>query len=116
MIYYDDNGTADDYDDESGSFAYGWGLYISNPQATRPVIVTIPHPCDDFSTVPLGIESYKLWDAKYILFNGAGREVKWTNQAPFTNTKSLSDPTRVAAHPYNKAYQAFADDIRNQFT
>ncbi len=116
MIYYDDNGTADEYDDENGSFAYGWGLYISNPQATRPVIVTIPHPCDDFSTVPLGIESFKLWDAKYILFNGAGREVKWTNQAPFTNTKSLSDPTRIAAHPYNKAYQAFADDIRSQFS
>lgn len=115
MQYSDNNGTTDTYDDVQGSFAKGWGLYIMNPAATRPVIVTLPHPCDDFSTVAIGIEAFKLWDAKYVLFSGAGREVRWTNVPPFTNAKSLSDPTRVAAHPYNKAYQAFADDIRASF-
>ncbi|MEF3694145.1 MAG: FlgD immunoglobulin-like domain containing protein [Candidatus Cloacimonadota bacterium] len=115
MQYSDNNGTTDTYDDVVGSFAKGWGLYIMYPAASRPVIVTVPHPTDDFSTVPIGVEAFKLWDAKYILFSGAGREVRWTNVPPFNNSKSLSDPTRVSAHPYNKAYQAFADDIRDTF-
>ena len=46
--YYDGNGTIDTYDDELGSFDYGWGLFIHNPQSTNPVILTVPHPNDDF--------------------------------------------------------------------
>ncbi|MDD4310769.1 MAG: fibronectin type III domain-containing protein, partial [Candidatus Cloacimonetes bacterium] len=59
-------------------------------------------------------EAFKVWDAKFLLIAGAGREVLWTNAAPYNNSKSLSDPTRVAAHPFNTAYKKFADVIRAQ--
>lgn len=29
MLYYDDNGTQDTYDDELGAFIYGWGLLFT---------------------------------------------------------------------------------------
>ncbi|MDZ4121798.1 MAG: hypothetical protein U1C33_05220, partial [Candidatus Cloacimonadaceae bacterium] len=113
--YYDDNGTIDPYDDEIGAFEYGWGLFIYNPASTRPIIITVPHPCDDYPTPAVGYETFQLWNAKFLLIAGAGREVKWTNVPPYTNAKSLSDPTRVANHPYNKSYQMFCDHIRNEF-
>lgn len=115
MTYYDDNGTADPYDDEIGAFAYGWGLYIYNPSGTRPAIITVPHPCDDFATPAVGLYALEVWNARYLMINGAGREVRWTNVGTYTNTKSLSDPTRVAAHPYNYAYTRFTDKIRAEF-
>ncbi|MDZ4182603.1 MAG: fibronectin type III domain-containing protein, partial [Candidatus Cloacimonadaceae bacterium] len=115
MTYYDDNGTNDPYDDEIGAFYYGWGLYIYNPAATRPIIVTVPHPNDDFPTPPISYEAFQTWNARYMMINGAGREVKWTNIGTYTNTKSLSDPTRVPAHPFNYAYNKFADEIRATF-
>ncbi len=48
--YVDQNGTEDDYDDEIGAFAYGWGLYIYNPEGTRPTLLQHLYPCDDFPT------------------------------------------------------------------
>ena len=111
--YYDDNGTPNDtYDDEIGAFDYGWGLYIYNPQAQRPIIITVPHPNDDFPTPIMGYETLTVWDAPFLLISGAGREVRWTNIGSYTNAKSLSDPTRVEAHPFNVAYQKFANKIR----
>ncbi len=111
--YYDDNGTPDDpYDDEIGAFDYGWGLYIYNPDAQRPIIITVPHPNDDFPTPIMGYETLTVWEAPFLLISGAGREVRWTNVGSYTNAKSLSDPTRVEAHPFNVAYQKFADKIR----
>lgn len=115
LSYFDDNNTPDPYDDETGAFAYGWGLYVFNPQGTRPVIITVPHPCDDFGTPALGALALDVWDARFLLISGAGREVRWTNVAPYTNAKSLSDPTRVAAHPFNFAYKKMADQIRAQY-
>jgi len=112
---YDDNNTPDPYDDETGAFTYGWGLYVINPQGTRPAIITVPHPTDDFGTPAMGALALEVWDAQYLLISGAGREVKWTNVAPYTNTKSLSDPTRVAVHPFNMAYNKFANQIRSQY-
>jgi hypothetical protein len=114
-MYYDDNGTIDTYDDEIGAFHYGWGLYIFNPGAQRPIIVTVPHPNDDFPTSIIGYDALNTWDANYLLISGAGREVRWTNVGSYTNAKSLSDPTRVEAHPFNVAYQKYADKIRTDF-
>ncbi len=114
--YHDDNDTLDSYDDETGAFDYGWGLYVFNPQGTRPVMVTAPHPCDDFPTPQFAYEAFRTWDAEFLLIAGAGREVRWTNVAPYSNAKSLSDPTRVAEHPFNKAYARFADKIRAQYS
>ncbi len=113
--YYDDNGTIDTYDDENGAFAYGWGLYLYNPLGSRPIIVTIPHPCDDFPTPAFGWEAFQIWDGQFLLLNGAGREVKWTNIGSYTNSKSLSDPTRTANHPFNICYKKFADFLRAEF-
>ena len=44
--------------DTVGSFDYGWGLYIYNPDATNPIIVTVPHPTDDYPTIVLGLSYF----------------------------------------------------------
>lgn len=109
---YDDNGTPDPYDDEIGAFAWGWGLYVYNPDGDQRTIITIPHPCDDFMTPAIGFEAFKTWNAQYMMINGAGREVAWTNINPYANNKSLSDPTRTANHPWYPAYTRFSNKIR----
>lgn len=113
--YYDDNGTEDSYDDEYGAFDYGWGLYIYNPSSTRPIIVTVPHSTDDFFTPIIGYDALTVWDASFLLISGSGREVCWTNIGYYTNSKSISDPTRASSHAFNIAYQKFADHIRVVF-
>ncbi len=112
--FLDDNGTVDLSDDEQGAFTFGWGLFIYNPAATNPVIITIPHPCDDFPSPAMGYEALTQWNARYLMINGAGREVAWTNIGSYDNSKSLSDPTRNANHPFHKVYIKFADAIRAQ--
>ncbi len=113
--YFDDNGTLAEYDDEWGAFTYGWGLFIYNPQGSKPIIITVPHPCDDFPTPATGYEALNVWDARYLLINGSGREVRWTNEGSYTNSKSLADPLRNAIHPFNTLYKKFADSIRALF-
>lgn len=113
--YVDNNGTLDSYDDEIGAFSYGWGLYIYNPSGTRPIVVTAPHPCDDFPSPSFALEAFQIWDGQFLLINGAGREVKWTNVGTYTNSKSISDPTRLTNHPFNICYKKFADKIRAEF-
>lgn len=116
MDYYDDNGTPDDpYDDEIGAFDWGWGLYVYNPDSTKPIIVSAPHPNDDYITPIIGYDSFLATDAAFFMVSGAGREVKWSNVPPYTNAKSISDPTRNANHPFNVAYKRFADKIREDF-
>lgn len=111
---YDDNGTPDPYDDEIGAFGWGWGLYIYNPNGDQRTIITIPHPCDDFMTPPLGHYALVSLNAQYLMIAGAGREVAWTGIPPYTNTKSLSDPTRVTNHPWYPAYTKFCNKIRTE--
>ncbi len=115
MSYVDDNFDNDPDDDVTGSFDKGWGLFIYNPQATNPVIVTVPHPTDDFCTAIIGYECFRKWDGMFLLINGAGREVTWTNQGYYYNSKSLSDPTRNQNTVYQKAYISFCNKIRTQF-
>ncbi len=110
--YYDDNGTPEPYDDVVGAFDWGWGLYIYSPSAQRPIIITVPHPNDDFPTPIIGYDGLTTWDASYLLISGAGREVRWSNVGSYTNSKSISDPTRSYNHPFNTAYRKFADKIR----
>ncbi len=114
--FYDDNGTpADSTDDESGAFTYGWGLYIYSPNAANPVIITTPHINDDYPTTVMSYKAFIEWDAAYWCVSGTGREVLWTHQGDYSNSKTLCDPSRVADHPFNVAYQAFCDDIRDDF-
>ncbi len=113
--HYDDNGTVDTYDDEHGAFDYGWGLYIYSPENSRPIIVSAPHPTDDFPTTIMSYDAFTLWNASYLLISGTGREVRWSNIGSYNNSKSLSDPSRVTNHPFNVAYKRFADKIRLDF-
>jgi len=109
----DDNGTPDTYDDEMGAFAWGWGLYVYNPNGDNRTVVTVPHPCDDFFASIMGYVALTTLNAEYLLINGAGREVAWTNVAPYANSKSLSDPTRTTNHPWHPAYTRFCTQIRS---
>ncbi len=113
MDYFDGNGTATTSDDEFGSFDLGWGLYIFNPDATNPIIITVPHPNDDFIAPPIAWKSFVDWDAQFLFVNGAGREVKWTGYGNYSNSQSLSDPSRIEAHPLTRSYQLSCDKIRN---
>ncbi len=115
MEYYDDNGTAATYDDEEGSFDFGWGLYVYNPQATNPIIVTVPHPNDDFIAPAVAWECFTNWDAMFFLIAGAGREVQWMQGGPYYNSLSLSDPSRRDDHPFTIAYKSFCNKIRADF-
>lgn len=109
----DDNGTPETYDDEIGAFDWGWGLYIFNPSGDQRTIITVPHPCDDFIAPIISSEAFTMWNASFLMIAGAGREVAWTNQNPYTNSKSISDPTRVNNHPWYPAYTKFCNKIRN---
>lgn len=113
--YVDDNIDSDPDDDVTGSFDYGWGLYVFNPDASNPIIITAPHPNDDYISVPIALKCFQDWDSMFMIVSSIGREVKWSNQAPYYNSKSTCDPTRVANHPFNKGYQRFCDHIREQF-
>jgi hypothetical protein len=107
----DTNGTQSPEDDEVGSFDYGWGLYIFDPSASRPIIISVPHPCDDYPSPVMGLEAYLTLDARLIMIAGAGREVAYI--PPYnSNNASISDPSRFEDHPFNVAYQRAADQIR----
>ncbi|HNT52089.1 MAG TPA: fibronectin type III domain-containing protein, partial [Candidatus Syntrophosphaera sp.] len=107
----DDNDTPDPGDDETGSFEWGWGLYIYDPYASRPILITAPHPCDDYPSPVFALESFYRLDARFLMIAGAGREVAYF--PPYnSNNQSISDPSRMDAHPFNIAYQAAADQIR----
>lgn len=115
LDYFDSNGTTSPLDDEIGSFDYGWGLFVHNPQADRPVVVTVPHPNDDFITPVIGYKCFKDWNAEFLLIAGAGREVLWTNQGSYTNSRSLCDPSRNNDLAFNVAYRSFCDMIRDEY-
>jgi len=113
MSYNDDNGTEETNDDEHGAFLYGWGIFIYNPSSTNPIIITVPHPCDDFPAPIMAYDALIKWNARYLMINGAGREVEWTQVGRYDNSKSISDPSRNASHPFHLAYMKFADAIRS---
>ena len=113
--YYDDNGTEEEYDDEIGAFGYGWGLYIFNPEASQPVILSTPHPNDDYITTTISLDCLLAWDAMFWYISGAGREVEWTEVGSYTNGKSISDPSRNDDHPQIVACRQATDYIRENF-
>jgi len=109
---YDDNGTETPADDENGSYDLGWGLFVYNPQATCPIVITVPHPNDDYIGVPLAWKAFTQLNAQFMMISGAGREVMWTNQGTYTNSISQSDPSRNAAHPLHITYKMACNYIR----
>jgi hypothetical protein len=116
MDYFDDNNLPDQPQmHQHGSFDYGWGLYVFNPDSDNPINVNVVHPLDDFIVVPVTALAFQIWDARHLMINAAGREVLWTNVPPYWNSKSLSDPSRNLNHVFNVTYQAGCDEIRNTF-
>ena len=115
--YFDDNATpGDGSDDVTGSFDYGWGLYVVNPNAVNPeIIIEVPHPCDDYTTPAIGFDAFVTTGAGLLFVSGAGREVEWTESLPYYNSKSLSDPTRNARTPFHEAHKAAVDMYGNEF-
>lgn len=107
----DNNGTTDSTDDEIGSFDYGWGLYLYNPDSSRPIVITVPHPCDDYPAPVFALEAFYKLDARFLMIAGAGREVAF--DPPYhNNNQSISDPSRCAEHPFNEFYQRAGHQIR----
>lgn len=114
--FVDNNDTpANSLDDEIGAFTLGWGIFIFDPDAPNPEIVTVVHPNDDFPTIPVSVHTFQILNARYLLISGVGREVAWSEDGDFTNNKSTCDPSRIEDLPYNKVYQAFCDEIRATF-
>jgi len=103
-------------DDVVGSFARGWGAFVFNPAAAHPdLALQIPHPCDDFATPYLGLEAFLELDAALLMINGAGREVAYTGSAAgYTNSLSLSDPSRNCRQPFAAVHEAFLAQVRAQ--
>ena len=95
---------------EEGSFDYGWGLYIFNPSASRQMMISAVHPCDDYPSPIIALEAMLLWDARFLFVAGAGREVLMTGN---NNNTSLSDPSRHQTHAFNVAYQKACQQIRD---
>ncbi|MFC2150695.1 T9SS type A sorting domain-containing protein [Calditrichota bacterium] len=114
--YFDNNGTpGTGGDDVTGSFDYGWGLYAFNPNATRPeIVIEVVHPCDDYIAPANALHAFQAIDAGYLFVNGAGREVLWTEVGTYYNSKSLSDPSRNARHPFQMAHEAAVDLINEE--
>jgi hypothetical protein len=107
----DTNGTETTADDEIGSFDYGWGLYIYDPLPWRDIIITAPHPCDDYPSPVFALEAFLRLGARFLMISGAGREVAY--HSPYnSNNQSISDPSREDQHPFNVAYQHSCDQIR----
>lgn len=117
LAYYDVQRTpADSTDDVRGSFSCGWGIYVFAPSATHGnVLIEAPHPEDDFVTPWIATDVFQSWNAGGLMIAGAGREVLWTEQGTFDNTKSLSDPSRVSSTVFHAAHRAFADAHADAF-
>ncbi len=112
--YIDDNGTAIAYDDEIGSFDFGWGIFIYKPNSQNPIMVSAPHPNDDFVSTYFSVQAFLDYDCQYLMINGAGREVEWWGYN-YNNSKSLCDPSRNEDLPFNYFYLKSAQKIREDF-
>ncbi len=115
--YVDDNGTEEEDDDVTGSFDYGWGLYIFNTDPiTEKVVFEIPHPCDDFITPFVGIDAFLSLNALAIFVTGAGREVEWTEEGEYNNALTRSDPTRLPnISVFQEAHKTIVDSVGSEF-
>ncbi|MBT4155200.1 MAG: PKD domain-containing protein [Candidatus Marinimicrobia bacterium] len=112
--FVDENLPTTPDDDVIGSFRNGWGLYIINPEAERDqVLIQVPHPCDDFIAPYIAMDLYLEIDAFGFMINGAGREVDWESDDDYTNSSSLSDPSRYLHTVFQKFQEAITEPLFN---
>ncbi|MBU1985520.1 fibronectin type III domain-containing protein, partial [bacterium] len=100
-------------DDIIGGFDNAWGLFVFNPLAVSgQLLVQMPHPEDDYLSIPVGLEMFLQCDARAMMIAGAGREVLWdVLRPPYDNTKSLSDPTRNGRCPFQVCHEVLFDGL-----
>ena len=110
FIDYNSPDTEDD--DVVGSFRNGWGLYIINPEATREqILIQVPHPCDDFIAPYFALNIYLETNAFGFMIAGSGREVVWNEVGNYSNSKSISDPSRYPHTVFQKFQEAVTDPL-----
>jgi len=76
-----------------GSWPHAWGLYVYSPGSTSRLIVEVAHPLDDIDTPPVGVETFRLANARALLVAGASR---------FANAGDVAD----VAHDGYSVFQA----------
>ena len=112
--FVDENLSTTPDDDVIGSFRNGWGLFIINPEAEREqVLIQVPHPCDDFIAPYIAMDLFLEIDAFGFMINGAGREVEWSEDGDYTNSKSHSDPSRYEHTVFQKFQKAVTEPLFN---
>ena len=108
--YVDNNQPENQLDDVHGSFNNSWGMYIINPNADRDqVIIQVPHPCDDFIAPYLALNIFIQTNSYAFMISSVGREVLWSEEGPYSNNKSYSDPSR---YPFS-IFQKFQEKVTN---
>lgn len=100
--FVDVNGDTVAANDVRGSFRKGWGVFIFADAPRYPrAVLQLPHPEDDFVSIPVGIQMFQQVGFANLSIAGAGREVMWdSTQSQYNNGRSLSDPSRNARHPF----------------
>jgi hypothetical protein len=111
--YRDTNVDTIETDDIVGGFRSGWGLFVFNPTALmQKIVVQMPHPEDDFLSIPVGLDMFIEMDMLQMMIAGAGREVSWESwNPPYNNEKSLSDPSRNSRTPFAVCHEVLVDSL-----
>lgn len=108
----DVNGDADPLNDVVGGFRTGWGVFIFADAPRHPhAVLQLPHPEDDFMSLPVGIQMFQQAEMANMSIAGAGREVMWdSTQAQYNNARSFSDPSRNGRHPFAVLSKVVTDE------
>ncbi|MCB9357446.1 MAG: hypothetical protein H6505_02645 [Calditrichaeota bacterium] len=110
-VFVDLNGDTVAANNVTGGFRTGWGVFIFSPGGRHDrAIMQLPHPEDDFLSIPVGIAMFQELEMAVLMIAGAGREVLWDTSRPqYTNTYSFSDPTRNGRHPFGELSRVLTD-------
>ncbi len=111
--YVDVNVDSVEGDEVIGSFRKGWGLYVFHPEPRfAEVAIQLPHPEDDFVSIPVGIELFLQMNAKVLMIAGAGREVRWdsTGGGEYNNGRTQSDPSRNRRTAFAILHEAMCEE------
>jgi hypothetical protein len=85
-----------------GRVDLGWGTFVVNPRATRPLHIDIAHPLFDSNTAAEGIRVFKQTDSRTFLMSGAHRnanvaasscQVSYKEADVAHNTVNMFQPT-----------------------
>ncbi|MCB1058715.1 MAG: hypothetical protein KDB65_00660 [Calditrichaeota bacterium] len=100
--FVDVNGDTLPENDVIGGFTKGWGVFVFSDQPRySKTALQLPHPEDDFMSIPVGIQMFQEVGMEILEIAGAGREVMWdSTQHEYNNARTLSDPSRNARHPF----------------